>query len=387
MKRRTLLICFALGLLLLGTAATVYYWRVINQPEQATTARQDAVSERVVVAPTPRLSDEERKLLTEQRTGNYEAHRLYLAGRDHWAKADEAGLKKGIESFQQAIALDPGFAQAYVKLASSYAALGFGSYVSPREAWAKGKAAVIKALELDGTIAEAHAVLADLKLFYDRDWPGAEREYQRAIELDSNDAAAHLGYHRYLLAGGRFDEAAAEWKRALELDQLSPRVVTDVAFAYFVGRRYDEAIAQCRVALKMDSSFGRAHTVLGEAYEQKGMHGEAIAEFQEAGKSPGGGKESLAALGHAYALSGDRPKAMKTLEELKRLALKEYVSPYDMARVYIGLGEKDQAFKWLAKADEERAGMMIYLKVHPQLDSLRSDPRFAGLLQSILLAR
>ncbi len=247
----------------------------------------------------------------------------------------------------------------------------------------KAKAAATKALEIDDTLAEAHAALALVRERFDWDRSDAERECRRAIELNPNYATAHQRYGLNLLWRGQFDEAAAEIKRAQELDPLSLILNTNVGEVFYFSRQYDRAIEQYRRALELDSSFFWAHERLGRAYAQKRMYEEAIAEFQKAITLAGAGPVMSGGLGYSYAVSGRRAEAQKLLDELKQLSKQHYVWPYDIATIYAGLGENEQAFKWFEKAYEERSGWVIYLKVEPMFDSLRSDPRFQDLMRRV----
>lgn len=289
------------------------------------------------------------------------------------------GFKKGIKYFQQAIDRDPTYAPAYVGLANCYALLQSYDELPPKDLAPKAKEAVTKALEIDATLAEAHASLAWTRMHYDWDWAGTEREFQRAIELNPNYAEAHHWYGLYLATRQRFDKAMAELNRARELDPLSLIISTNVGWLFYFARQYDQAIEQYGKTLEMDPNFFPARIKLAYAYAQKGMYEEAISEFQKAGDNSGG-SPFLADLGYAYAIAGKSAEAEKVLDELEGEAAKRYISPFDIAIFYTGLGEKDRAFGWLEKAYEDRNGTLAWLKVDPKLDSLRSDPRFTNLL-------
>lgn len=288
-------------------------------------------------------------------------------------------MKKGIEYFQQAIDRDPNYALAYAGIAECYNSLGIYQLLPPTEVLPKAKAAAERALASDETLAEAHAAMAHIK-FYDWDWLGAEREFKRTFELNPNYAQAHLAYGNYLAAMGRISEAIAAKKRALELEPLSLIVNAGLGWTFYTSRQYAEAIKQLRKTLEMDANFQRAHHYLGLAYGQKGMFEEAIAEFQKA-RTLGDTPETLAWLGTSYALAGKRNEAQKVIGELNELSRRRYVSSYSLAEVYATWGDKDRAFAWLEKAYQEHAFLLVYLKAEPELDSLRSDPRFADLLR------
>jgi TolB-like protein len=336
-----------------------------------------------------RLSDEEQRQLTRRDTTNAEAYQLYLRGRYVWNKRTEEGLRKGIEYFRQAIDTDPNYSLAYVGLADSYNFLGAVgiAVLPPGEALPKAKSAAMRALEIDDSLAEAHASLAFVRLYYDWDGSGAEKAFQRAIELNPNYAPARQWYSHLLMASGRTNESITEAKRAAEIDPLSLPAAMNVGWQYQWSRQYDLAVEHLRKALEIDSNFEQGHWGLGLAYEGKRLVEEAASEFQKAINLSGGNPVYAAALGHAYAIGGKKAEAMRTRAELEEQSKRRYVSPYWMATLHVGLGDKDQAFQWLAKAYEERSGGLIWLSVDPRMDDLRSDPRFAGLMQRIGLSR
>jgi len=336
-----------------------------------------AVSGKLHLTPTV----EHQKQLARRSTENTEAYHLYLKGRYYWNRRTEESLKRAVEYFQQAIDKDPAYALAYAGLADCYAVYNSYQVELPRESGPKAKAAAEKALEIDNTLAEAHASLGMTLMGYAWDWAGAEREFQRAIELDPNYATAHHWYAILLSATGRSEQAIVSLKRAQELDPLSLIISADVGLQLHFARRYDEAIEQVRKALEMDPNFAAGHRPLGMAYEQKAMYQEAIAEFQKALAVSRGNPFALGSLGHAYAVSGNREQARQTLSDLRELSKRRYVSPFDSAVIYAGLGDKERALEWLEKAFDDRSLEMIFLKVDPRFDSLHADPRFAGLLR------
>jgi serine/threonine-protein kinase len=326
-----------------------------------------------------KISGNNEKGLTKHYTENNEAYQLYLKGRFYWNKRTEEGMLKSIEYFQQAIERDPNFALAYSGLADAYdllAAPDAAGGLPANEAMPKAKAAALKALEIDDALAEPHVSLAHVKYYYDRDWVGAEREYKRAIELNPNYPTAHQWYAVYLMSAGRFDEALAETRRAQELEPLSLPINMTLGWVLLNARQYDRSIEQLRKTLEMDPNFILTHHRLGLVYEQKGMYDEAIAEFRQVRNLSAGKPLGVAPLAHAYALSGKLAEAQKTLAELQKISQQHYVSPASIAIIYAALGDKDQAFAWLQKADKERDGLLARLRVDPRFDSLRSDPRF-----------
>ena len=345
---------------------------------------EDLISERVATALTNRLSSQQREQLTKRYTENAEAYQLYLKGRYYWNKRSPEGLNKGIESFNQAIALDPNYALAYAGLADCYNMLGDYARLLPNQSFPKATAAATKALQLDETLAEAHTSLALAKLYYEWDFPAAEKEFRRALELNPNYATAHQWYGEYFMLMGRVEESLAQMRRAQELDPLSLIINTAVGYAFWNARRYDEAIDQLKRTLELDPNFLPAVAFLEMAYERRGMGPEFIAVYQQEMILTGYSPAQAAAFREVYAKSGRRGFWLKSLEWLKEEQAKQpYIAPIHLALTYAALGEKDQAFEWLEKVYAERSGWMAHLKVDPRFDSLRSDPRFADLLRRV----
>ncbi len=339
-----------------------------------------------------RLSGEDKNRLTRRTTESSEAYDLYLKGRYYWNKFNDESMKKAIEFFQQAIDKDPNYALAYAGLADAYHELS--NFYPPREMMPKAKAAAMKALELDDSVAEAHAALGWVKWSYDWDWTGAEREFQRAIELNPNYAIAHGMYALYLDSMARVDEAMVEHKRAQQLDPLSLVINTNVGDAFSWARHYDQAIEQYRKTLEMDTNFAPARGGLASAYEFKGMYREAIEENQKyellSGKTPEEAAAQAAAMLKAYKTGGEKRFWLENLEQdLKAMKQSRagYFSAYSMAGDYALAGEKDKAFEWLAKAYQEHDSELVFLKVEPEFDNIRSDPRYADLLRRIGLSQ
>ena len=316
---------------------------------------------------------------------NPDAYETYLRGRYFWNQRTEGGLWKSIELFQQAISMDPNSALPYTGLADAYLVLdGWTVEAAPaKEITPKAQAAVQRALELDPTLAEAHTALAGLK-HGNWDWEGAEAEYRRAIELNPNYSHAHQWYGQLLCERGKFDACLAEAEHAYRLDPLNLLYGADIGNRLYWARRYDEAVAAVKKTLELDPNFPVAHRFLGQVYEQKGMFAPAIAELRRSAELSN--PIDLAALGHAYALYGQREKASEVLRDLRQVASKRYVSGYDLAIVYVGLGENDKALQSLEAAYQEHSSWMLHLKVDPRLDPLRGDPRFQVLLQRVGLA-
>lgn len=339
---------------------------------------QDRVSARVVGLLAVKLTQQELNLLTKRYTDNSAAYEFYVKG------GAEQSLEKGLEYFQRAIVLDPNYAAAYVGLGDIYSRLGGArGFRPPRENFPKAKEAALKALEIDETLADAHVVLASYKLRYEWNWAEAERELKRAVELDPNNAGAHSLYGNYFHSMGRFEEAFAQRKLAEKFDPVSAPTIAESGYPLYYARRYDEAIGYYQRALKLDPNYAMGHLFIGQAYVQKRMYEEAIAEIKEASTSSGGDIRTLATLGYALAVAGKRDEAEEVLDGLERLSKQRYVSSYFIAMIYVGLGEKDQAFQWLERAYEERITYMISLKVEPVFDPLRTDPRFSDLIRRI----
>ena len=334
-----------------------------------------------------KLSGSEQKAIAARPTKNSEAHQLYLKGRYFLKKRTEEGLKKSIEFFNQAIDKDSGYALAYSGLADSnmyLLRLGFLRGVSRKETDERAKAAATKALELDDNLAEAHTSLALVKMEYEWDWTGSEREFQRAIQLDPGFAEAHHQYSHYLTAMGRSSESLTESLRALELDPLSLVLNAHLAWHYLYARQYDQAIQQCQKASELDRNYPETAEFRGLAYEQKGMYQEAIAELQTAINLSGGSPHMKAELGHAYAIAGETTQALDILNELKRGSTETHISSYDIAVIHVGLGRKERALEALENAYQERSEWLRYVRVDPRLDPLRGDPRFEKLADQIV---
>jgi len=344
---------------------------------------QDEISQAIVSKMEIKLVGEEKALLVKRYTENVEVYGLYMKGRHFWNKRSEAGLKKSIDYFEQAIEADPNYALAYAGLADAYNMLvGYG-LLPPKEAFSKAKSAAIKALEIDDTLAEAHASLALIKQVYDYDWSGSEQEFKRAIELNSNYAVAHQWYGILLRDMGRFDEGLEEIRKAKELDPLSLPINTDLGEIFYHSRQFDQAIEQCKKTLEIDANFHWAHAVLGKAYLQKYAFKEAIAELKKAVSLLAGSLEYLAGLALAYALAGKKDKALEILEEIHKRSKQTYVSWFEIALAYAGLKKNNKAFDCLEKSYEERSFEMKSVKIEPVLDSLRSNSRFTALLKKM----
>jgi eukaryotic-like serine/threonine-protein kinase len=332
-----------------------------------------------------RLTGEEKKRLTRRYTENAEAYGLYLRGRYHWNKRTAEGLQEGIGYFQQAIAKDPTYALAYAGLADCYAILFNYGGLASSETLPKAKATALKALEIDDTLAQAHATLGLTHEMYDWDFPAAEKEFRRAIELDPKYPTAHHWYGLLLSALGRPEESIAEAGRAYEVDPLSPIISNLRAAVSYNARLYDQSIEAARKTIELDKNFSVSRLSLGLSLEQKKMYPEAIAALQEAVRLSGRWTQAVAAFGHACAVSDRREEAMRLIEELKGRSDRGQDPLVHIGLVYSGLGQNDEAMRWLEKAYQARSAWLVQLslKADPRWDPLRSDVRFQDLLRRI----
>jgi DNA-binding NtrC family response regulator/TolB-like protein len=329
------------------------------------------------------LTREERNALGKRYTDDVEAYRDYLKGRYYCNKMNPDALRKGVACFQQAIDKDPRYALAYAGLADAHLLFAFFGLRRAKEVMPLAKEAALRAVELDGALAEAQLALASIRKVYDWDWAAAEQGYKRALELSPNYAAAHHSYADHLAATGRTQDGMREIMRAQELDTLSLVYSMEIAWNWFMAREYERALEQSFKTLDMEPLFSPARHTLGLAYEQMGKYEEAIAAFQSALAGSGGNAVPLAALAHVYATAGRRNDAIKKLDELRQLDSQGYVPPYWIALVHAGLGDKDAALEQLERAYEDRDVWLVWLKREPRFDVLRSDPRLEPLLRRV----
>jgi adenylate cyclase len=348
---------------------------------QGVFAIQDEITHAVVDALKIKLA----VALPVHKKPNTEGYDLYLKGRYFLNRKNEADGRKAIDYFEQALAKDPNDAPAYAGLADSYSSLVFPlGVVTPREAMPKAKEAALRALAIDDALGEAHASLAYITFFYDWDWAAAEKEFKRALELNPNNADTHHWYSHFLMGQGRIEESLIQSKRALELSPFDIVFNIHLGWHYLYARQYDQALDQIEKTIEMDKNFAQSYPWLGLILEQQGRYPEAIAAFQQAIRLfSGGSSVTEAELAHCYAVSGDREKAQKIIAELQQLARTRYVSSFQMAAIYAGLGETDQAFAWLGKAYEERSDGLVNLNADQRFDNLRSDPRFTDLARRV----
>ena len=329
-----------------------------------------------------KLSGAEIAAVEKVYTNNPEAYRLYLKGLYHAAKFNKEELDLGFGYLRQAVALDPNYALAYHGLAY-YHYLIVDWTMSPHEAMPKAKEEALKAIELDDKLAVAHADLGAVYWYYDWNWPAAEKEFKRAIELDPDDSISHEMYGWYLVTMGRVDEGIAELKISQQLDPLAYERASILGWNLYLARRYDESIEQHRKAIELEPDYWPGYSFMGSAIAQKGRWPEAIEAFQKAISIEPVIAVPTIGLGRVYAVSGKKDEAIKVLAELNDRSKHPYVSSYLIASIYAGLGDKDKAFASLEKAYEDRSWYMTHLKLDPELESLHSDPRFADLVRRV----
>ena len=332
------------------------------------------------------LNADEQARLGNVRPVNRDAYEALLKGRYYRNKMTEATTKKAMEYFREAIEKDSSYALAFASLSDAYISFALSETLQEvlpaREAFPQARAAVNRALAIDDTLAEAHATLGHIKFQYDRDWADAEKEFKRAIKLNPNYASAHHLYALCLMWMGRQDEALNEVRRARELDPLSFTINTSVTWILAIGEQYEQAIDQCRKTLEMDPNFALGHYRLGQTFVLSGRYGEAVAELKRALELSGNPRVT-AELGLAYALAGNRSEALKLAGQLNEQSKQRYISPFNLAVIYGGLGDKRRAMEWLEKAYEERSVSLNLLKVSPAFVSLRGDPRVVAMVRSL----
>jgi Tfp pilus assembly protein PilF len=331
------------------------------------------------------LGARQGRWLKKDYTANLEAYQDYLKGRYFFNKMTEEDLHKSIAHFEAALRQDPNYSLAYAGLADTWTLFAFLGILTPREACRRAKHLTKAALEIDDELAEAHAASASVKRVFDWDWPGAEAGYLRALELNANYADGHCSYAAHLSAMERPEEALREIRTAQELDPLSLVINMEVAWNLYMARDFRGALEQAWKTLVLEPKFAAAQHTLGLAYEQLEMNDEAVTEFQNAHTCSGGHPATIAALGHAYAIAGNQGEASKALRDLDQLSKGRYVSRYWRALIYVGLATDDLALESLEKACEERDVWVVWLKVEPRFDRLRSSVRFDNLLRKLRL--
>jgi DNA-binding winged helix-turn-helix (wHTH) protein/tetratricopeptide (TPR) repeat protein len=337
---------------------------------------QDAISERVAGALQMHLGAEAKRHTVSTR-----AYELYLQGRYHWSRLVPTEVRKSIEFYEQAIAVDPNYALAYTGIAVAYVSLSIASDAKPAESFPKAKAAALKAVTLDESLSDAHAYLSFIHFWFDWDWAAAESEVRRAIALNANSAEAHRGYGILLSQLGRQDEAIVEGTRARELDPLALITRTNEALFFYYSNQLPVAEDKLRAALELEPNFWIALLSIAKVYVAQGRYREAIAELTKARKLSGGSAQPLSMLGYTFAIMGDREGAFEVLNELETLAGKRYVPPYNSALVYNGLHDDDNTFEWLERAYAGRDVLLAaFIKTDPVWSRLYHDPRFQDLL-------
>jgi TolB-like protein/DNA-binding winged helix-turn-helix (wHTH) protein/Tfp pilus assembly protein PilF len=348
---------------------------------------QSHVTSAIVNEIRVKLTPEDQVRLAATRPISTQSYENYLKGRYYWNKRSQEGLTKAINYFQVAVEKDPRYALAYAGLADCYSIIGSAivGTVPTAEVAPKARAAALKSLELDNTLAEAHTSLATVRFNYDWDWNSAASGFRRAVELNPSYATAYQRNSLYLMSMGRTSESIAEMNRAHDLDPLSISMNFSLGWRLYMAREYDQAIEQLRNTIDMDPGFVLPHLVLGQAYEQKKAYDQAITELRRAADISQNSPPVLAALARTYAVSGRTTEARNLLDQLMQQSKKQYVSPFYVAIVYAGLGEKDQALDWLEKAYGDHSNAIIFLKVDPQLDTLRASPRFHELQRKLRL--
>jgi serine/threonine-protein kinase len=345
-------------------------------------ALQSDVARDVVTQIQIQLTQPEKERLAKSRTVVPAAYDAYLRGNYEVAKRTGEGVTQAVDDYRQAIQLDPTYAPSYAGLAAALTLSADYKDVQSSEVLPEAEATAVKALQLDDSLASAHAVLGFIRL-YRLEWPGVLDEFERAIVLNPGDANTHHWYALALSAAGRSGEANSEMKIAQELDPRSLIINANLSWVCYLGGKDDEAIAQAQKTVALDSSFAVAHGNLGQAYLAKGEYEKALGELKQALTLSGNETSFKAELANAYAVAGKKTEALAILHELTELSAHQYVSPYNMALIHTGLGDKDQAFQWLDKAYDERSVRLINIAVHPRFASLRSDPRFAELVKKI----
>ncbi len=346
-------------------------------------AVQDEISVEISTKLRLQLTRAEKKRLTRRHTEDAEAYRLYLKGRHHWNRWTEEGFYKAIEYFQQAVEKDPSYALAYTGLADSYVLLGWNSYLTPKDAFPKGKKAAMTALRLDPNLAEAHTSLAALLWLHDWQWDHAETEFKRSLELSPTYPTANHWFAEFVMTMTRHQEAVARMKNGQDLDPLSLIINVAVGWALYHGRTYEESIKQLRHTLELDPNYPVTYWILGLVLRKIGNFAEAIIQADKAVKLSEGSPLMRAALAATLATAGRTTDARQMLHELAGLAKQKYVAPYFFAGIYVGLRENDRALECLEQCFEEHSHWLIYLHIDPSMDGLRDSPHFQDLLQRV----
>lgn len=330
-----------------------------------------------------RMSGEDGQRIRRRYTANNEAYELYLRGRYFYNKRTSESARRALEMFQQAAATDPGFALAHAGVADCYVLQSGLS--PPTEVFPKARQAAKQAIDLDDTVAEAHASVAHIAFYFDWDWTVAEQEYKRAMDLGPSYSPAYSAYGRFLGAMGRFEEAIAAFERAVELDPLSHFASTGLGGAYALAGRHERAMTQLRKTVETEPEYGLAYVAMGEVYARQGLFADAIREYERALTLLGPDAGVMSQLGCVYARSGKAAEARKMLAKLRESSKQRHVLPPFFSYLHAALGEKDEAIEYLERGYAERSYPLVFLKVYPLYDPLRDDPRFAALLERMRL--
>ena len=344
---------------------------------------QDEISNEISEKLRLQLTRAEKKRLIKRDTQDPEAYRTYLKGRHHWNRWTEEGFYKAIEYFEQAAAKDPKYALAYTGVAESYVLLGWNSYLRPKDAFPKGKAAAQAALRLDPHRGEAHTPLAAVLWLHDWQWEEAQQEFIRSLELNPTYPTANHWHAEYMMTMGRHAEAMARIKKSQELDPLSLIINVAIGWAHYMAREYDDAIEQLLRTVELDPNYPVTYWILGLVYRKTGRFQSAIAEGEKGVKLSGGSPLMRAALAQTYAESGRTTEASQVLDDLRELAKRKYVAPQFLAGIQVGLGEYERAIELLQQSYEEHSHWLIYLHIDPSMDRLRNNPGFQALLRQI----
>ena len=346
-------------------------------------ALQGEVAAAIANAVNVKLGTSQQSSLKTLHSTSPQAQDTYLRGRYWWNKRTRESEFKGLEFFQKAIELDPGYAAAYAGMADSYLVLAHHGRLSPLEAMPRARAAAIQAIQLDNSLAEAHNSLALVRLSYDWDYPAAETEFRKTIALNPNYATAHHWFAHYLAVVRRDTDAMTEIRQARELDPFSVSINSFLVLTLYYARQYDRALLAAKDMAGIDPAFGEgAEALQGDILAAEGMYGDAVAHWNQS-LLLSGQTQDAAALQHAYAIGGYRAYLGKELQMLQVKSQREYVAPLEFADLYTRLGDKDSAFDWLERAYKERSSWLNFLNTNPLYDSLRSDPRYADLLRRI----
>jgi len=370
---------------LIDAARGSYLWSdCIDRKAKNIFAVQEEVAKAILKKLQAEMSGSGRAKGARRPTENLLAHNLYLQGRYHLNQRTEQGLRKAVEFFEKAIQEDPQHAHAHSGLADAHGLLAHYGVLAPSEVWTKAASNAAWAVLLDDDSAEAHASLAHVKSTQDWDWGGAEREFKRAISLNPRYATAHHWYtSSFLVPLGRLDEGLEELLLAQALDPVSSIVARDIALIHYYKRDFDQALEQCDHTIEQNPHFSPAYWTLGLVQEQRGDFDESVAAFQRAIQLSPPSPRILGALGRTFAIAGKKDEALRILRELRSLAKKRYISPFELALIHFALDQVDRGFEWLAKAYEDRCFELMSIRVDPRFDSVVDDPRFTKLFKKL----